>query len=318
MLERVRHRPHAVILLGCVVCIAWLAGENAVAAEPVPVPGTRVSIPLPDGFTLASRFAGIADPSRGASVQVVELPAPVADMREDMNREALGARGLQVRTRDEVQAGIDNALLLDVVQPGEAGDDRLLILVAGSDQATVLLTARAPVPVEEALIEQLRKALLGSLWDPTRDVDAMASLAFTLDPAGGLQVAQTMMGSSVLLTLGGRQSRMEAGEPFMIVGQSVADDAVQDLGDYAEQRLLRTDGIDQVMVSTRESLTIDGRAAVELLATAVGENELKSTVYQLLIADVGGYVLAQGHVATAGSDEWLPVFERIGRGIGLR
>lgn len=302
------------------VAIAALvaASTPSLAQDAVRVPGTAVSFELPTGFSLADRFAGIADASRSASIQVVELPAPVAELQADMVEESLAPRGLQLESRKQVDAAIDEALLVEVLQSAGGQDYRLWILLGGDAARTVMMTARAPEPVDAALADELRDALLSATWAPDTPIDPLEALSFSVTPAGGLEIASAMMGSSLLLTLDGRQTQMEPGEPFLIVAQSIREEGIEDLEAYAEERLRRTEGAVDIEIRERRALTIEARDALELVAEITGENDLRSTVYQLMVRDDVGYVLAQGHVAVGGDAEYLPVFRQIGESLRFK
>jgi hypothetical protein len=63
------------------------------------VSGTSVTLTPPNGFTPSATFAGFEEPG-GASILVVELPAPVEEIRPELTPEASAGEGVQEIQRD--------------------------------------------------------------------------------------------------------------------------------------------------------------------------------------------------------------------------
>ena len=79
---------------------------NPVVAAPAPVPGTRVELEPPEGFTPSRRFPGFEHLAQGASIMVNEVPAGYAELRAGFTREGLASRGMRlIEMKDVAVAG---------------------------------------------------------------------------------------------------------------------------------------------------------------------------------------------------------------------
>ena len=104
---------------------AGTTGESRTAATsaagpPVAVSGTRVLMPPPGGFEPAENFPGFADPASGATIMVTELPAPYEATVAGFTKKTLGARGMKLLEKQEVDYGGQRGLLLKIEQDANA------------------------------------------------------------------------------------------------------------------------------------------------------------------------------------------------------
>src|SRR6188508_3826967 len=81
------------VVLSVWASLAW-------AAEPVTIPGTRVTLVPPDGFALAKDFAGVQGDK--ASVLIVEIPAATFEpMVAAISAGAMAKQGVEITSGDD-------------------------------------------------------------------------------------------------------------------------------------------------------------------------------------------------------------------------
>src|SRR5215213_5364220 len=113
------------------VATAAICAAVPVFTQAMRVPGTKVSIAPPDGFSIAQQYPGFERPVDQASVMVTELPGAAADMIRALTPQALATRGMTViAAQDQVING-SAARLLNVRQKTAGGHVLKWMLIAG-------------------------------------------------------------------------------------------------------------------------------------------------------------------------------------------
>lgn len=71
------------------------------AADPVAIPGSRVALAPPEGFSLAREFAGLQGDK--ASVLVIELPAAAYDrLAAEISAGAMARQGVEIASSEDL------------------------------------------------------------------------------------------------------------------------------------------------------------------------------------------------------------------------
>ena len=125
------------------------------------VPGTDIAMLPPNGFQASTRFHGFEHSNYLATIMVVEIPGPVADIQNGMTRDGLASRGMILLSSETRPWNSEQALLLHVSQRAGGVDFRKWILVVGSEKSTTMIVGSYPVKKEE-LSTPIRKAMLGA------------------------------------------------------------------------------------------------------------------------------------------------------------
>ncbi len=302
-------RPIAIL----VALVAALCGGGARAAEPpsapTPIPGTRVALPVPPGFTLATGFPGLMSPDAGASIVVAELPGPFEAVQEGFSKERLAARGIALGPSEEVEVSGQPGRLLHATQNVQGNAYRKWILVFGNDSATVSITANLPQILEKDLGPALVSAMLATRWDPTRARDLTAGLGFQVAESEHLKVSQRIANGLILEPAGGGR---DPDQPFLVVAPSVSATEITDLAVFAKSRLTQMRSIQEHELLSERPLVVDGMPAHELVAKGVdGRNGAIVIVYQAIAYDGATYFLLQGFSPQKGSDVYVPEFRTI-------
>lgn len=175
-------------LLALCVLLSALAMKGATAA-PVAVPGTKVALEPPPGFTLADRFPGFQRADVNASIVVSEMPAPVAEIQQSMHKENLAKRNIVLLESHMITHAGADALLVKVSQQA-LGDTYLKwMLVTGDAQTTTLVVGTFRSDTETELSAPLRQAVLSTTLDAARPQDHFEGLLFRIEPSAKLKIA---------------------------------------------------------------------------------------------------------------------------------
>ena len=104
-----RHRK---FILGVTGAVLAIGGTNLVYANTIRVPGTKVRLEPPIGFSLADRFPGFQCAELGASIMVTEMPAPGKELMKGMTKAGLASRGMTLISSKTESLNGREALLL--------------------------------------------------------------------------------------------------------------------------------------------------------------------------------------------------------------
>lgn len=304
----------------CLLVVLLPATHNGYAAsgDPVRIPGTHVSLIIPDNFVLGEGFAGIAKPAAGASVIVSEIPAPLDDMQAGMSAARLATRGMALRQSDRVRTAMGLGLLLYVLQNVQGVELNKWILIAGNAEESVLLTAMVPTTLADAFEPVLVRTLMTATWDPDTAVAPGERVGFTVSETRDLKISRDLGASGLILTEGGRQEPVSREDPLVVVSKSTAGVAIIDLGEFSKNRLAQTRTLAKFVIRDESALHIASMPAFELVAVAEGTDGLPISVYQAIAYDGHHYYVIQGFVGIKKEGYYLPQFFKIARSLRTR
>jgi len=234
----------------------------------VAVAGTQVLMPPPGGFEPAENFPRFADPASGATIMVTELSAPYEATVAGFTAETLGARGMNLLEKQEVDYDGQRGLLVKIEQDANAVTIAKWIAVWGSNQETVLITASYPKLVEDRVGARMKEAVLRAKLNANGPSDPAAGMGFSLDAPDGLKLVQRV-GNMLLYARDGAAATARApGDPLFVAGRAVSNVVVGDLKQFAERRLLETAEVRDIAVTRSEPITIGGLQGHEIEAKA--------------------------------------------------
>lgn len=285
-----------------------VVGE-APAGEPVWIPGTRVALPMPEGFALAERFPGLAREAASASVMVNELPGPYAEIVAGLTDPALAGRGMKVRRREAVEIDGRAATLIHVEQVAAGTAFRKWMGVFGDEEGTVLITATVPASGAGALADALEGVVLGARWDRGHEADPYAALGYRFDDTAGLEFAHETPIGLVLLPPG-----VEIGVPgehtMLVVGRTFREVEIGDVAGFARRRLERVEQLSDLAGLEGRAVTYGGLPGWELVGSG-RDDDREVAVYQALLLDDKDYLLLVGTAPPADREAAFATFRAV-------
>jgi hypothetical protein len=290
-----------------------LAAPAVVAAQPQPVPGTRVTLQPPEGFIPGERFTGFQRAEARASIMVVQLEAPFTEMEGRLTDEAFASQGMRVRSSEQVSVDSLRGRLVAVTQ--EAGGETFdkWALMFGDSSVTVIVTATFPQSSSASLSEPIKRAVLTARLGDHMPADPLAGLNFRIDAGSRLRIA-TRVGNTLLLNESGELPNPSPAAPFLVVGASVSQVDLGDLEAFARRRITQTTNFSQVSNITGSAVSIDGSTGYELFADGVHtESSTPVKLYQVVVAEGNHYHLIQASAGLESAAEFIPQFQAIAR-----
>jgi len=300
------------LCLHVVVSLCALAGTALAAATRVP--GTRVALEPPEGFTPAEQFAGFQRLNPAASIMVMERPGKVLQVYSGMTKEALAGQGITLLGSEVVTLDGQAAMLYHVTQPGPGGVVEKWMVLFGDDANTVMVVAGFPQASASSMSEPMKRAVMSTTWNPAQPVDKFEGLPFRLADTASFKVASRSARKVTLTTSGVDPRRAE--DPVLVIVPSVNDEDIQDLESLARQRIGATATISQVTNISGSAVKVDGATGYELTGDATDANYGTALrVYQLIVVEGRKILMVQGRVAASQAAEFAPQFSRVARSV---
>lgn len=309
-----------IAVAGLIAVLAWpVLCASELAAEQRQAPSSRVALDLPATYTTAKLFSGFVNEDLGVSLVVVELPgAAYQQLATGLTPEALATKGVHHAQAGKLERP-EPYLYMQAEQDSSQGPVAKFLMAFNEQDITALITAnvqkaaldRGAIKVGD--VEQiLASARIAARPAPARDV-------FRLTYLGPFKAAGSLLGTTQIYTLDGRMEppAKSATRASLIVAPSLDRRVVIEADTYAETLLGGLAGIDDVKVVERRRIEVDGKPAVEIVATATDKQNGggKVHLYQVLILPLaGGYVRLVGQSPPADAEALLPELRRITTG----
>jgi hypothetical protein len=299
------------------IAILLATSISHAVAEMRALRGTRVTLLVHEGFSVADNFTGIVHKDAGISIVISELPTPARDMQRAMSREALAERGMVLHASEAIDARITDSALLKLSQNSRGTEYEKWILIGGSAEETVMLTATVPASNARNYEHLIKQALATASWDPERRVDPLLGLGFSVSETDELKIARRMGNAGLILTRNGDTRRVPVDDPLVVVVRAQPTGAIEDLSAFARKRLAQTRSVSSIRVRDGSDLELASMPAYELTADATGQDGQPVTTYQMIAHDGRDYYVIQAFVGRSAEVEYLEQFKAIARSFKL-
>jgi len=285
------------------------------AGGAVSFPNAGLKLAPPAGFAQATNFDGFQQAETSSSVMVARIPGPFGESTRGFTAERLAEGGMTLVRKAEVTVDGLPGVLLRVKQETPAGTFGKWIVAFGDAQRTYMVSAAFPEAQAAKVELRLKAAVLSATRDAAAAPAADAGLPFTVTPGAKLKLTTTV-GKTLLYTKDGVIPAKSPADPLFIVAPSVGMVAVADAKEFARKRLLQTDQIAGVTVTSHAPLKVDGLSGYETVANATdAASGTPLPVYQTMLFDGGGYILMQGLVGAAQGGAYVPEFKKAARSL---
>lgn len=291
-----------------------MIGVSQAPQPPQAVPGTRVSLAPPTGFSLSAQLAGFfMHDSVAASIVVTEFEGSFAELMSGFTNTAeLAKRGMELLNQQEAKAVSQTGCLLYLKQNAMGGEYRKWLFIFGDEKQSVIIDATFPKTLEGDLSEKLKASLLTAKWEKDRKAVPFEP-SFTITAQGELKLTKTIP-NALIYTKSGVLPSKSLDEPLFVVAGAISNVDVGDKEQFAKSRLSRTVTISNIEIERLNPVTVDKMTGYEIFAKAT-DTELLSpmVIYQLVLYEDSSFYLMQGLVSSKHSSTFLPVFEKMAK-----
>jgi len=297
---------------------AALASVSATPGEYVRFPAVGVKIAQPDGFQVAEEFHGFAHTDSGCSILTLKIPGPFSEVTGGFTKERLGARGMVLHSKSEIEIEGFDGFLISLSQQAYGMNFKKWLVCFGDEESSTMVTATFPASAEKRIGAQLKKIVLAVKHDDGPPPPLGSDVGFTIATANKLKLTSDV-GKTLLYTKDGVIPAKSPSDPFLVVARSIADVVAGDRRQYALNRLQQTADIKVTSIVSTEEVTVDSLDGFATVAEAVEtDTDAPMIVYQVMLFDGRAYFLIQGRAGKELSDEFLGEFKEMARSFKRR
>lgn len=270
-LQLVSLRPLLARAAAALAAAALLAGP-ARAADPVYPLASHIGLAAPGAMKPSPSFRGFIDPTAGASILIVEVPAAAAAKIEgEMTPDAIKRQGLTEEKREDVTLKTGKGLLIVGEQTAGAKTVRRWIMLTSGGDIGALIAVQVPDDQKAKYSDaDVRAALLSMVVRPVVPVDELLGLLpIKFDNLAGLRPFRVLGNSSVFMTDGAQDTLEAATQPIFIV--SVASGGPEDPANRASFARTLFTGLSEfkdVRIVSTDMLRLDNKPTHEIQAEA--------------------------------------------------
>jgi len=260
------------------------------AAEPVTIPGSRLALIPPDGFSLAKEFAGLQGDK--ASVLVVELPANTYDeLAAAISSGAMAKQGVEITSGEDLTGLPFRARIYRGRQAAQGMEvDKWLMLADGGSTLTLINVSavKGAAPVTDAQVREMFRSVRLSAAPAG---DPVAALPFSVTPAARFSHKQTIGGLGLVLT-SEPPTPENAGRPGLIVTRAFEQAVPKAQWPQAVEafrksvQAIKIDKADEPKPAKAGNLE-----GLEFMATGSSSGEPRKILVVMLFAPASGYAL---------------------------
>jgi len=145
------------------------------------ITGTKISIIPPAGFEKSNQFPGYFMKSNGSSLVVTALEgAPVTAVTSGFTEENLKKRNIVALSREKIQCGKHEGLLLHVSQKERGKEFLKWILALGDESNTFMILGTFPKTADKEVSKIIKTSMLSIEWKPEHHADPEDALTFSI------------------------------------------------------------------------------------------------------------------------------------------
>jgi hypothetical protein len=280
----------------------------ALADDVVYPPGSLVGMVPPPGLHISKSFPGFEDREKGVAFLLGTLPSEAfAAFESSESFAGLKKLGATLEKRESLTLPIGKAMLVI----GRQDKQSTWMLVAATNDSTVMVTARIPDAAKDAYPDSVLRAAFATLaLRPQVPLEEqLGLLPFKLGTAAGFKVAGTIPGRGILLTDTVADPTSKVVVPHIIVAMMPGGPAeARDRDDAALEIFRGIPGLKDVHITGAEPLRLDGQQGHEIMATATDPTTgADLTLVQWLRFGNGAYLQLVG---VAPTPTWTAAYAR--------
>jgi hypothetical protein len=275
----------------------------------IKVPGTKCSLIPPEGFVEATNFSGFQNTDKGASIMIIELPAPYQRVVDGFTADALKTSGMTLIDKQTMDFNNSKATLIRVTQPANGMTYLKQILIFGDANETVMVNGIYPEASKD-IESKIKEALLSTSYNASQNDNPLDAATFSISTEGTVFKLVKSMSGSLLYSADGK---LPTDKPTLIVGNSLAKITANNQKQYAEERLRKLPRGEFNVIKEIKEITVDNLNGSEIVANGKDKDDKPELIYQvMLFNDKGDYYIILGQSKDE-FDKYLQIFRSIAK-----
>ncbi len=306
-------------LIGGMAIALWMAMHSlAVAQEAAPtaaasgdvyadIPLTRVSMVVPEGFTLVPGFPGVTRADRGASIVITEVPGPFSEVMDSFTQGVGTDRSMRMVKSEQVQVNGVEGTLMVIARTDQGTVFHNWLLLFGQGPSTVMVAATVPEKAEAELAPSLRASMVGVKWDPTKTIDPFSGLSFKLNLDDAFEIRGRRPGG-VLLARKEAEEALTPDEPIVLIFPSDAT-VVAPIETFAKAELTANSQFTEITNMMERATKVGEFNAYEITAEAKeASQQVPVRIYLMVVRTAKNDMVIEGFVSPEKWEQYLPAF----------
>ena len=272
------------------VFVLSLIANTGWAADPVTVPGSRVSLVPPTGFVLSKEFAGLQ--GEKASVLVVEIPgAPYETLTTAIQSGAMAQQGVEITGGEELTGMPFRARMFRGKQKAEGGADvsKWIMLIDAPSLTLINVSALrdASTLTEDKVKDMFRSVRMAA----TTAGDPIDALPFAITASPRFSHRQALAGNGLIVTMS-KPSAADKSQPGLVVSKTFQQPVPKTQWNQAVAAFVKsTQTLKLDKVEDPTSIEIGGLEGLQFTATGTSGGDPVKTLVTLLFTPTGGYTM---------------------------
>jgi len=287
--------------------------QNSKTSQHVNIPGTRLYMVPPTGFTLSQAPAGLKN-GENAGITVTDLVnGNYFTNAASFNKAGFDQRN--IKTYDFQEIKVNGYPAKYVSLQGDA-NARMFWLVFGDSSFSTMVMGVYPA-TDTKTGKQILDALNSICYDKNLKIDPFASAAFSIDDAQSKFKFFQYSTNMYVYTVNGQDNKNDPDAPFLVLTQMPIEKGMtaKNVGDMMLSKL-EGYGLTSTTITNNSSARINGYDAYE--AEVHGQmHDKPSIMYQCVIANGDNVISMQG-VAKTDFDENIAAFKGLAHTIKIK
>lgn len=270
--------------------VLGFSASASFAADPVNIPGTRLAMVPPAGFTVAKEFAGLQGDK--ASILVIEFPAAMYDQLADaISSGAMAKQGVDITASEDLKGLPFKARAYRGKQVAKGTEfDKWLMLVDGGSTLSLINVSAAKDGA--ALTDAEVREMFGSVRLAAATAsDPIEALPFSVTPAARFAQRQTIGGMGVVL-MSAKPAPENAGKPVVIITKSFEQAVPKAQWPKAIETFLKSVKALKIdKMDEPKPVKVGDLEGLEVAATGTSDGEPRKILLTMLFGPKSGYAL---------------------------
>ncbi|MFV0531828.1 MAG: hypothetical protein ACK5MD_10395 [Flavobacteriales bacterium] len=262
------------------------------------ISGTNIFMIPPDSFELSNNFKGFQNPADQTSmIMIMEIPGPYSEVIKGFNSETLKTRGMELKTKKEINIAEFNGMLIELDQPANGMIFSKHILIYGGEKSTTLING---VYLKDSLQlgKKIKKSILTTIVDSNLKSNPREALNYSLDETAGSLKFKAVIGNGMLFNRDLKTPTESIDKATLITDKSFAKVEIENKKLFCISRLKKyPDDYSLIPNKGINEIEIDNLKGFELFAK--NNDKMNEEMYQVILFDEnGGYYLFVGTYLT--------------------
>lgn len=260
----------------------------------VQIKGTSIFMIPPNSFKASDNFKGFQNPiDQTSMIMAVEIPGPYSEVSKGFNLEMLKTRGMNLKSKKEIQVAGLKGILVELDQSANGMDFSKQILIYGNEKESTLING---VYLKDSiqLGQKIKESILTTFVDLETESNPREALKYSLNEnAGGLKF-HSVIGNGMLFNRDLKTPTESIDKASLLTDKSFAEVVIENRKMFCTSRIKKyPDDYSLIPSKGINNIEIDNLKGFELFAKN-NDNKNEEMYQVILFNENGGYYLFVG------------------------